>query len=330
MNAKWRFLIFFFLCSSAILSEFHGYTINMGELFHKRTIRHDAIIQSNGYSPWGYRIFHAYIIEWLTNMIAAPSHELYDVIRENIYIFFRGTEMFFSFIGFQLLMERWLTPYRAFCATILFISLHAPSFAHYWYQPSSPLDLCLWIWSIYATLQGRMLWLFPIMIIGALNRETICFIVLFHAALQYQKESFQQLLIRCISLSCIWLGIFMILRAQIPVIGVANNTEVIHLLSKNLFHAPWIIYALTFVGGWLVYPLIHFRKWPVELQRIAYALIPYVILIFCFGRIREVRLLLPLCLPFIPAFFLILDEILHDHKGTTKTTGNLESQNTSQ
>ena len=58
----------------------------MGELLHKRTIRHDAIIEFNGYSPWGYRIFHAYIIEWLTNMIAAPSHEQWSKNRTGHHI----------------------------------------------------------------------------------------------------------------------------------------------------------------------------------------------------------------------------------------------------
>ena len=117
------------------------------------------------------------------------SHDLYDVFRENVYIACRGIEMFFTFIGFQLLMEKWLTPYRALCASILFIGLHAPSFVHYWYQPSSPLDLCLWVWSIYLTLEGRFRWLIPMVFIGTINRETACFIILFHFALQYKRES---------------------------------------------------------------------------------------------------------------------------------------------
>jgi hypothetical protein len=318
MNSKWRFLIFFFLCCSAILAEFHGYTINLGELLDKRTFRHNVIIDSRGYAPWGYRIFHAYIIEWITNLFLNASHEHYAVFRENVYIFFRGTEMFFTFVGFQLLMEKWLSPYKAFCATILFIGLHAPSFVHYWYQPSSPLDLCLWIWAIYLTLEGRFLWLIPMVFIGTINRETTCFIILFHFALQYKKEQLRYLIGRCISLSCIWLGVFIMLRSQIPVRGVTENTELTTLLYKNLFYAPWVIYALSFVGGWILYPLLHFRKWPKDLQRIAYVFIPYMILIVCFGRIREVRLLLPLCIPFIPAFFLTISHILQETHGDNK------------
>ena len=312
MNAKWRFLIFFFLCCSAILAKFHGYTINLGELADKRELRHNIIVHEKGLSPWGYRIFHAYIIDWITNVVLEPSHDLYDIFRENIYIAFRGIEMFFTFIGFQLLMEKWLSPYRAFCATILFIGLHAPSFVHYWYQPSSPLDLCLWVWSIYLTMEGRFRWLIPMILIGTLNRETSCFIIIFHFVLQYKREELRSLILRCTSLSCIWLGVFILLRSQISVRGVSEHTELTTLLYKNLFHGPWVIYALSFVGGWILYPLMHFKNWPKDLQRIAYVFIPYMVLILCFGRIREVRLLLPLCIPFVPAFFLTISNIFHD------------------
>ena len=149
-------------------------------------------------------------------------------------------------------------------------------------------------------------------LIGTINRETACFIILFHFALQYKREDLRPLIIRCASLSCIWLGIFIMLRSQISVKGVSEHTETTTLLYKNFFHGPWVLYALSFVGGWIVYPLMYFKNWPKDLQRIAYVFIPYLILIFCFGRIREVRLLLPLCIPFLPAFFLMIANIFHD------------------
>ena len=303
---RWLVIAALLLGFSLLLANFHGYVVNLGEHIDDRTVRHDRIISSTGDSPWAYRILTPYLVETFAPAFKQLSGLRPEIARENVYVFFRWLYVFPALLGFHYLMERWLKPSWALTGTMLFIALHGPSYVHYWFQPTSPLDLCLWILAIIATLKGRDLWLFPMVAIGTLNRETACFIVAMHFFLRYGKEPLPKLLARCTMLGLIWLSIFLGLREMIQVEGWAPGAGVAKLLKDNLTNPQWIFYTLSFLGFWAMLPFTRWKEMPSELKRLLIALVPYVLLVVFFGRIREVRLLLPLCIPLVPAAMLVL------------------------
>jgi hypothetical protein len=71
----------------------------------------------------------------------------------------------------------------------------------------------------------------------------------------------------------------------------------------------WWVYAAGFLGAVWVLPWMGFRRRPPELQRMAIALMAtHLPLQLLFGRVREVRLLLPLAVALIPLALLRLQE----------------------
>ena len=78
------------------------------------------------------------------------------------------------------------------------------------------------------------------------------------------------------------------------------NVRSDELAAGNL-NAGWLAWALVWLGALLIVPFARWSQAPPELRRLAIALIAtYVPLQLVFGRIREVRLLLPLVLALIP------------------------------
>jgi hypothetical protein len=310
---RWLFVICLLLGFSLLLANFHGYAVNLGEHIDDRTLRHQRIINSTGDSPWAYRILTPYMVEWLEPVFRNLSGLRHEIARENVYVFFRWLYVFPALVGFHYLMERWLLPSWALTATMLFIALHGPSYVHYWYQPASPLDLCLWIWAVIATLRGKYIWLFPMVLIGTLNRETACFIVAIHFFLRLGEEPLPKLLARCTALGLVWLALFLGLREGIEVEGWAPGAGVGKLLKDNLTNPQWLFYTLSFLGFWAILPFTRIRSMPKEMKRLLMAMVPYVLLVVFFGRIREVRLLLPLCIPLVPAAMLIMQREFDTH-----------------
>lgn len=312
---RWFVLCFIFFCISVLLSLFHGQLINVGKRFDEglRTALHYEIITQDEALPWTYRILVPYTAQGLNELLTqlfgghVPiSQERLTI--ENCYLVIRAATLFATFIGFQKLLEHWLDPAWAFCGVMFFAFLHGPTFIFYWFQPSSPLDLCLWIWAAHLTLSKKHYWLFPMVFIGSLNRETAVFMILIHFALQVDKAQFLPTTIRCIALTMVWATVFLGIRWLIPADNAEHAGRWSAYLQDNISNYHWLQYTFVFLSSWAILPILSWHKVPKKLKRLFFAMIPYIILIFLFGRIREVRLFLPLCIPLIPATIIHLKD----------------------
>jgi hypothetical protein len=126
----------------------------------------------------------------------------------------------------------------------------------------------------------------------------VIFVAAIHFALRYGREPLRGLLLRCGSIAAASAATFVALRVMIgekPAVVSAAQ-----VMGENFASPMWWVYALAFFGALWLLPFRGWRAQPAELRRLLLVLIPYLLLQIVFGRIREVRLLLPLALPLIP------------------------------
>ncbi len=294
-----------YLGLAALLTQLHGEWINFGPKQGKRAERHAQIIQAEGEAPWAYRAVVPWAAE-LTGTVVQLSGLPQQRSVEWGYLLWRGVFTFALFLLFHRYLGHWVPPPWPLLGTLLLAGLHGPSYAHYWFQPASSLDLLLWVAAAVLTMEGRWRWLFPLILLGSLNRETAVFIALIYGALRWGQEPWRPVLAKMVALGACWALPFVGLRLLVDVAGWAHGTNPVGMLLANISHGDWLLYALCFWGVLWIVPVLRWRSLPATLRALVVVLLPYLALQLFFGRIRELRLLLPLALALVPALLLTL------------------------
>ena len=311
-----------YLGLALLLTQFHGEVVNWGTRQHKRLHRHVRILEHRGDAPWGYRLLVPYTAEALRSAQAGAlpdtlpppkKSKKLSVPLERAYLTLRFTFFFGLFVGFHAWLRRWVDDASAFGGTTLLAALHGPAFANYWFQPASALDFALWTAAGVAVQRSADKWVPLLLLVGALNRETSVFIVLIYAALRWGTLPTGALAARVVGLGVIWALPQAAIRTWVgPLAWAGNGSTPMEYLTANLTHPDWLSYAAFFWGVLWIVPALAWKRTPPGLRRVLLVLLPYVVLQFLFGRIREVRLFLPLALALIPIGLLWLRDATPD------------------
>lgn len=296
-----------YLGLALLLVQLHGEWINFGPKAGKRADRHQQIVSGQGEAPWVHRLAVPWAAELTGRAISVAGFPKQRSV-ELAYLFWRWVFTFGLFLLFHRYLGHWVPPPWPLLGTLLLVGLHGPSYSHYWYQPASALDLLLWVACAVLTLERRWTWLFPLILLGSFNRETSVFIVLIHGALLWGQMPVRPLLLRMAGLGACWALPFVAVRLVVDAAGWAHGSSPWGMLLANFSHLDWLLYALCFWGVLWVLPGLHWRQLPRQLRALVVVLLPYLALQLAFGRIRELRLLLPLALALVPVLLLTLRE----------------------
>ena len=292
------------------LTSFHAFQVNFGPRLDHRTERHRHIVNFNdGKKPWAYRVLVPLAVEHPGEDILRASGMSWPESREYAYLVVRFSSTWLTLLLTHLLIARFASTPMALGGALLVAALHGPSIEHYWFQPASGPDHVLWLAAALLTLSRRDGWLFPLVFIGAFNRETVVFVIPIHMALRWGKEPLSRLLLRCAALLVLWGVPFLLLRELITLSPKKSRT-VTKYFMKNLTDPEWQWYLVAFSGAWIGITAAGWRHLPAPLKRLVGVMLPYLGLIFAFGRIREVRLLLPATVAFVPAAMVALERWL--------------------
>jgi hypothetical protein len=302
-----------YLGLALLLTQLHGEWVNFGPNSGKRAERHEQIIRGEGEAPWVYRVVVPWTAE-LTGRVIEKAGLPKQRAVEYGYLIWRFVFTFGLFLLFHRYLGHWVPPPFPLLGTVLLAGLHGPAYAHYWFQPASSLDLLLWVVAAVLTMERRWVWLFPLILLGGLNRETSVFIVLIHGALLWGREPLRPVLLRTVGLAACWALPFMGVRLLSDATGWAHGSNPVGMLVANLTHPGWLLYALCFWSVLWALPFLRWRRLPRNLKALLLVLVPYLVLQLLFGRIREVRLLLPLALALVPVGLLALQEQLRERR----------------
>jgi hypothetical protein len=288
-----------FLGLALLLTQLCAEWVNFGPQQAKRAERHEQVLERRGEAPWTYRV----LVPWAAEVTSAIPAAAGFPERRALELSYLGWQLAFTwglFVAFHRYLGHWIAAPWPLLGTLLLAALHGPSYVHYWFQPDSPLDLLLWAVGLLLALRGRWLALLPLVALGALNRETIVFLPLLVGALCWDTQPRRVLAPRVLAmLACAALPALAV-RLWVGPAGWAHGTHPLGLLAANVSHPGWLLYAGAFWGLLWAAPALAWRESPPALRRVALVLVPYLALQLVFGRIREVRLLLPLAFALVP------------------------------
>ncbi len=288
------------------LTSFHAFQINFGPKETKREHRHNRIIDmADGRAPWAYRIAVPMAVEHPIEDVLSVAGVEKTEAREYGYLTVRFVATWLTLLLSHALIRRFTGDELALGGTLLVGALHGPSTEHYWFQPASGPDHVLWLATALLTLTRRDRWLYPLVFLGVMNRETIVFAIPIYLALRWGTEAWHRTLQRAVLLGFLWLIPFLWLRQVVHLRETVGPT-VQEYAWRNLTDLEWQFYAFAFAGIWFLVPLLGWKHLSGALRRLLCTMIPYLALVVAFGRIREVRLLLPTTVAFIPATMVVL------------------------
>lgn len=296
-----------YLGLSMSLTSFHAFQVNFGPNEGKREVRHERIVQlEGGQKPWAYRAAVPLAVEHQIEPVLRTIGVSKETSREYGYLVVRFAATWLTLLLSHALIRRFTTDQMALSGTLLIGALHGPSVEHYWFQPASGPDHVFWLVTALLTLSKRDAWLYAVVFLGAFNRETIVFAIPIYLALRWGTEPARRTLERAFVMGLLWLTPFIWLRGTVALRYSASPT-VREYAMRNLTDFEWQFYALAFAGVWYVVPLMGWRHLSHPLRRLILMMVPYLGLVLAFGRIREVRLLLPTTVAFVPAAMVVLN-----------------------
>lgn len=286
----------------------HARYVNFAPRIHRwRVERHVQILRGEGRSPWTYRVVVPALTEATRPLVAHVASSPAGAFEAS-YLFWRLVFTTALLLLFHAYLRIWLEPPWAAAGTLFLAALQIPSVEGAWYQLDSTVDLTLWLAAALLTHRGHPRWLYPLIALGALNREGSVFIVAVHAALTLPREPFARVAARCAGLLACFTVLFAILRAAIGIQPWAS--PVMSIVRRNLEHPEWWVWVASFLGAFWVLGLLDLRRRPPELRLLALFLLPYLALQLVFGRLIEARLFLPLALALVPMGLLYLRDRL--------------------
>jgi len=289
----------------------HAKALGRGYLENYQVPRHVAILAGDAGNPWQYRVLSAWIVEAAHRLFGALS------LHEPLILAFLAVRVLAETLLFVFAWRYWRALGSSTAAAFLGLAILGWSVSHANYgsdlQFSTYFDVLFYVLAALAVVQNRLVWILPITLLAALNRESSGFIPLLPlAAWPGAAPEKRARLVRVAGAGvAIYLAVFAALRLAYgpePLVLAYGHHPGPDLLAFNVGRArTWIQLVATFS----IVPalaLAGFRRWPPLLRGFFWLLVPAWLVVHAVGAIlAETRLLLgPFTLVLVPgALFLV-------------------------
>jgi len=285
------------------------YSLERGAQFE----RHQAILEGRAGNPWQYRVLAPYllneIIKIFTNLhinhAVSIAFIFLRVVQDTFilllaYAYYRelGLSLPYALIGMALLA--WGISNSYFDSDLAFNTF---------------FDIIFYLLAGLCILKGKYIWIVPITLLAALNRETsglIPFLLLI-SVFMLQKGSLRKVMPVFIIALATYVAIFIALRfiyGKQELFIPYGHPPGLNLLQYNLFRTEtWrqLIGTLSIIP---IIAVIGYKKWPLQLRIFFWAIVPIWLVVHAFSAIMaESRLfLVPQAMVFIPGALFTLTQ----------------------
>jgi len=184
----------------------------------------------------------------------------------------------------------------------------------YWPYPSDMFNLLIFILGFMVIRDNKDNWLYPLLILGTLNHQTVVFLILVYFFYNVGQMNFRKLFLRTVSYITIFgIIIFGLYWKYGPLPSFMDNK--IHLIGypmyqfnlkmySNLFKFLSLTNSALFIfllfGFFWILAFLNITKKPTFLVKSAWIIPFYLIIHFFLGNFAETRIFLPLFLLLIP------------------------------
>jgi len=182
---------------------------------------------------------------------------------------------------------------------------------------STYFDILFFLLAALIILSGRYLWLIPVVVLAAMNRETSGLIPFMLIAAVFQQKVWREtdrrvivVAVICLAIYALEYGALRLIFGSRPLMTLYGEELGLNLLIYNLTSARSYSFVFATLGIVPLVALVYWEHWPTVLQRFFWAIVPVWFGVHLFlGVVAEARLLLvPQAVVFIPAAFLVVQK----------------------
>jgi hypothetical protein len=286
----------------------HAHALGVPFLDDIQHVRHDDVVLGQAGDPWQYRVLPDFM---LTYMIELARHAGIRTPVRNSFLVFRWLQDTVIFVTAFLYYRKLglSTGHAALGLSVLAWGISYASFESD-LQFSTQFDVLFYLLAGLIILNNKLIWLLPLSLAAALNRETSAFIPLLVLCQGRHDESswIGRTTVFILALT-LWAGTFVAIRLVLPpqsLITLPGHAVGYGLLRYNLLREITWYRLLATVGIVPLVAMAGYHSWPAVLRRFFWVIVPLWCLIHAIAAVMaETRLfLVPHALIFVPGALL--------------------------
>ena len=275
---------------------------------------HADMIGGSAPAPNQYRPLTPWLAHLLMLLLPAGGamaeyvHKLYAVPREvagivATYAVLRSISTALVLIFFDRYLRTWFAPPAAAAGSLCLAAILPFTYLHV-VQESDAINLLVFVLAFWALAEEKDLLLIPLVLLGALNRETVALIPALYFAARLGRRPLAEVLWKTAAILAAWAAVY--LPLVYLVYGRRDYYCDVLMLSANL--SSWVPTAqvLLLFGPMWVLAVMGAKRGPLLLRRALWLLPPYLILHYVVALVFEVRLFLPYAPVIIPLTWCLL------------------------
>lgn len=282
----------------------------------EQVARHERMLAGNSefFNPWQYRVFSTYMVQGFYKTLNTISGQI-DITKS--FLLFRVLQTILIFVIAHIyflalgIRNPWLV--------LMGVLLLGFSMAHSVFQSdlsvNTYFDILFYLLAGWLIINEKLIWIAPLMVLAALNRETSLLILamLIVPFVQWKPFSIPKTPFLIVAISTVlFFTVFISVRLYYgyrPAVGIHGMTGFADYLSFNLRFLkvyPELIGTVAFLP---IITILFLKRLPRLLQQWFWIVCPAWFLIhFAFSTAVESRLfLVPQALIFIPAFLWLIE-----------------------
>jgi hypothetical protein len=266
---------------------------------------HRSIVAHSAPAPYQYRILQPALVDVVLRASRAQRHtRTYELLFLGSYAAIRFLAILTTLAAvFFSLRLTWTAGIALFATTALaaFIPF---TYRYYYYQPTSIVEMAFFGLGLLAVCTRTPSALLPLVAIGTLNRETMCFIPFTYFLYWLPKLRRKEWVWLGVSVMA-WLVVFAGLRLLWP--ADTNLTSISKSLSKNLTLSRGNLDLITILAP-LILVLFRARQLPAPYLRLALCSLPWLLLHFFTATWYEIRYYMPVLIWLLPGLVFVFSQ----------------------
>lgn len=263
---------------------------------------HHQIVTHSAPAPYQYRILQPAIVETILTLSKSEvgTHAYRSIFRGS-YAISRFLAIFTTFVAIFLSIRLIGSGTGAVFAATTLAAFLPFTYRYYFYQPTSVLEMAFFGLGLLAIITRTPFVLLPLVAVGTLNRETMCFIPFAYFLYWLPKLKGTEWVWLVVS-ALVWILMFCGLRMLWPATHDLLNIQ--HYIARNLTLSRGNIDLLVMISP-LIIVLFGARQIPTPYLRLALCSVPWLIIHFLTSIWYEIRYYLPMLIWLLPALVFI-------------------------
>jgi hypothetical protein len=263
---------------------------------------HQSIVTHSAPAPYQYRILQPALVEVVLSASRAEADtRTYELLFLGSYAAIRFFSILTTFVAVFLSLRLTWTGGMAVFATTALAAFIPFTYRYYYYQPTSVMEMAFFGLGLLTVCTRTPSALLPLVGIGTLNRETMCFIPFMYFLYwlpTLRRKDWVWLGVSAMA----WILVFAGLRVLWPATG--SLTNITRSLSKNLTLSRGNLDLITILAPSILL-LFRARQLPAPYLRLALCSFPWLLLHFFTATWYEIRYYMPAVIWLLPGLVFV-------------------------